>query len=111
VAGDRVLKAVSSLIMQELRGETDFLSRVGGEEFIVLCPHTPADGAEALAERIRCRLAETALPVGAAAVMLTASFGVRQLADDKDVDAMLAAADDALYEAKRSGRNRTVLSC
>lgn len=109
-AGDRALKAVASLIMQELRGETDFLGRIGGEEFIVLCPHTPAEGAVALAERIRCRLASTSISVGTTAVSLTASFGVRQLADDKDVDGMLAASDDALYRAKRSGRNRIVLS-
>jgi diguanylate cyclase (GGDEF)-like protein len=108
--GDAVLNAAASLVMQELRSETDFVGRVGGEEFTLLLPHTNAEGAAALAERIRGRLEQHPLIVKGAPVRLTASFGVRQLADDHDIDRLLTEADKALYRAKRAGRNRVAVS-
>jgi diguanylate cyclase (GGDEF)-like protein len=109
-AGDAALKAEASLVMQELRRDTDFLGRLGGEEFMLLCPQTTADGAAALAERIRSRLAGEAFLINGTKVWLTASFGISQLGSDKDAERMLIEADKALYEAKRSGRDRIIVS-
>jgi diguanylate cyclase (GGDEF)-like protein len=109
-AGDAALKAAASLVMQELRSETDFVGRVGGEEFTLLLPHTDADGAAALAERIRASLRQHPFLINGVPVPLAASFGVSQLADDHDVDRVLAEADKALYRAKRVGRNRVVVA-
>ena len=96
--------------MQELRRDTDFLGRLGGEEFVLLCPQTPAEGAAALAERIRSRLVSEAFLINETPVWLTASFGIGQLGDDNDPDRMLIEADKALYQAKRLGRDRIVVS-
>jgi diguanylate cyclase (GGDEF)-like protein len=108
-AGDAALKAAASLVMQELRRDTDFLGRVGGEEFMLLCPQTAADGAAALAERIRTRLASEAFSINGTQVWLTASFGISQFAGHDDAERMLIEADKALYEAKRLGRDRIIL--
>jgi diguanylate cyclase (GGDEF)-like protein len=109
-AGDAVLRAAASLVMQELRRDTDFLGRVGGEEFLLLCPQTTPEGAAALAERIRSRLAGEAFTINDSEVWLTASFGIGQLAPDDDSGRMLIEADKALYQAKRLGRDRIVVA-
>jgi diguanylate cyclase (GGDEF)-like protein len=109
-AGDAALKKAASLVMQELRLDTDFLGRVGGEEFMLLCPQTTAEGAAALAERIRSRLIGKPFMINGAEVWLTASFGISQLGGDNDPDRMLIDADKALYQAKRLGRDRIVVS-
>jgi diguanylate cyclase (GGDEF)-like protein len=109
-AGDAVLKRAASLVMQELRLDTDFLGRVGGEEFMLLCPQTTIEGAAALAERIRARLVGEAFKINGAEARLTASFGIGQLRADHDADRMLIEADKALYQAKRLGRDRIIVS-
>jgi diguanylate cyclase (GGDEF)-like protein len=109
-AGDMVLRAAASLVMQELRLDTDFLGRVGGEEFMLLCPQTTAEGAAALAERIRSRIRRETFMINGAEVRLTASFGVSQLGAKGDPSHMLVAADQALYQAKRLGRDRIIVS-
>jgi diguanylate cyclase (GGDEF)-like protein len=108
-AGDKVLRSLASLVMQEIRLGTDFLGRIGGEEFAVLCPHTTTLGARVLAERIRTRLAEAFLIEGSP-IRLTASFGISSLGAASDTAQMLSDADKALYEAKRSGRDCIVMS-
>ena len=105
--GDLVLKEFSTLLNMMVRIE-DVACRLGGEEFMVLLPNTNAEGAVALAERIRCsfeRLPRTATPV------VTASFGVAQLQEREDEDALMRRVDDALYQAKKEGRNRVVAAC
>lgn len=109
-AGDTVLMTVAAMFMEELRRDTDVVGRVGGEEFMVLLPHTPAVGAAALAERLRQHLNNMPIPVEGATLHVTASFGVRQLGPEGDPEPMMIGADDALYQAKRSGRDRVVVS-
>ncbi len=107
-AGDRAIAAVAAVIRAELR-ETDFGARYGGDEFVLLLPHTTADEGRVLAERICARLRETVLDVSGRRVPIGASFGVACLPEDGGdfgADALVRAADAALYRAKRSGRSR-----
>jgi diguanylate cyclase (GGDEF)-like protein len=79
------------------------VGRWGGEEFLVICPQTDLDGAAALAEQLRLRVAGAEFPeVG----HKTCSLGVATLARDESVATLLARADAALYRAKQAGRNR-----
>lgn len=107
-AGDRAIAAVAAVIRAELR-ETDFGARYGGDEFVLLLPHTTADEGRVLAERICARLKETTLEISGRRIPIGASFGVACLPEDgKDLaaDALIRAADAALYRAKRAGRSR-----
>ena len=104
--GDKVLKAFADLLRETIRAE-DVAARWGGEEFIVILPHTPCDAAAALAERIRVAFEEHS--GGDIPVSLSASFGVVQLQEGDDTDALIRRADAALYRAKREGRNRVVV--
>jgi diguanylate cyclase (GGDEF)-like protein len=105
-AGDRAIAAVATVIRGELR-ETDFGARYGGDEFVLLLPHTGADEGRVLAERICARLRETELEVAGRRVPIGASFGVACLpeeATDGAAEALVRAADAALYRAKRARR-------
>lgn len=104
--GDDVLKTIAAACMAALR-PGDTFARIGGEEFIVLLPRTDRVQALALAERLRVAVTAIAVPTPAGLISVTASFGcaeagssMRSLAD------MLAEADQALYVAKRAGRNQ-----
>lgn len=105
-AGDAVLKAVAEACRSRLR-ECDLLARVGGEEFAVVLPETPGQGALVVAERLRRAIEGLAFDLGGSSVGVTASFGVA-CRQEEDVDPLviLSRADSALYEAKRAGRNR-----
>ncbi|MCW5596093.1 MAG: GGDEF domain-containing protein [Rhodocyclaceae bacterium] len=107
-AGDEALRRFASLVGPHLR-EYDFFARLGGEEFVVLLPDATEEFALAIAERLR-ELTETEhLPSPAFPVPTTASIGVAQLhADETAIDPLLHRADQALYAAKRGGRNRVV---
>jgi diguanylate cyclase (GGDEF)-like protein len=109
--GDMVLREVARVLRQSSR-EIDEPARYGGEEMAVALPQTDLEGAYQFAERVRRRIEALDLPVpgGNGSVRVTASFGVASLgaAGDADKDALVAAADAALYEAKRAGKNRTV---
>ena len=109
--GDRVLKAVADVFQKTLR-ESDFAGRIGGEEFAVLWPMTTAEQALRVADRLRIAIENAALPLPTGlTVRFTASVGVASLdAIDKDVDAFLGRADQALYNAKHAGRNRVQLA-
>jgi two-component system, cell cycle response regulator len=102
-AGDKVLAGFTGLLRQSTRA-IDIVARLGGEEFVVLMPATNLENAAAVAERIREALARCQL--GPLTQSVTASFGVAELAPGERGDALLRRADSALYEAKRSGRNR-----
>ena len=111
-AGDRAIAAVAAVIRTELR-ETDFGARYGGDEFVLLLPHTTADEGRVLAERICSRLKETTLEISGRHIPIGASFGVACLPDDSPetaADALVRAADAALYRAKRAGRGRVEVS-
>ena len=101
-AGDEVLRHVGKALAGEAR-ETDLAARYGGEEFCVLLPGCPPEEAVIVAERLRAAIAARQKPTA-----VTASAGVATLPlDGGDGRALVAAADRALYQAKRSGRDRT----
>ena len=111
LAGDKVLVAVSDLLRYQTR-DSDLVGRYGGEEFLFVlysCP--PAEALQA-SERKRVVLEHLciSMPDSNCDIGLTMSFGVSCLRkDDTSVDAVIARADAALYEAKNAGRNRSVL--
>ena len=107
LVGDQVLKSFVRVVETCLRRE-DLLVRFGGEEFCVLLPDTTHEGAMALAERVRALIADTPLQISDTEVRVTVSFGVDTMREGEpgNVDLLLHRADQALYRAKRSGRNR-----
>jgi diguanylate cyclase (GGDEF)-like protein len=103
--GDAVLQAVTDRIASVLR-EEDCLARWGGEEFAVLAPSIDREGVLILAERARAALAEGPVLVGEVSIALTLSVGCALAKDGRRTpDALVHAADQALYEAKGAGRN------
>lgn len=104
--GDRVLVGLARMLRESVREDLDVVARFGGEEFIVLMPETDEDGAGQLAERLRGTFAELTFEASSGPGRFTASFGVAALRRDDDVTALLRQADEALYQAKDSGRNR-----
>ena len=104
--GDHVLKEVSNICGATLR-DSDVLGRIGGEEFILLLPDTPKENAEQVAERMRSRLASSAIRHGEIELTITASFGVASFTpDDGTPEEMIERADTAMYAAKNGGRNQ-----
>jgi two-component system cell cycle response regulator len=107
-AGDEVLRAVAQRILANIRS-FDMAARLGGEEFVVVMPDTPPEDAMAAAERLRAKIAESPLAVvGGRAICVTASLGVAASIRGDESATLLKRADQALYAAKRDGRNRVV---
>jgi diguanylate cyclase (GGDEF)-like protein len=108
--GDLVLKRVARVLAETSR-EADFPARYGGEERALILPHTDLEGAHAIAERIRAAIQATRIPRndGDGALHVTVSLGVAA-STDCTKDQLIAQADAALYEAKRTGKNRTVVA-
>jgi diguanylate cyclase (GGDEF)-like protein len=107
-AGDEVLKRVAVLIDREKR-LGDVVARYGGEEFAAILPHTEPRAATIWAERVRQLIAGTEVRSEAGALNVTASFGVAGAPQEQAESAgLVEGADQALYEAKRLGRNRVV---
>lgn len=105
--GDVVLRAFAGLLRKQTR-PTDILARYGGEEFVILMANCDLASAVALAERIRSTVAATGIePLSAP---ITASFGVAELQKGETGDSLINRADEALYKAKQSGRNRVVIA-
>jgi diguanylate cyclase (GGDEF)-like protein len=108
--GDLVLREVAR-VLRETSREIDEPARYGGEELAVVLPGTDLEGAYNLAERVRAGIEELALPLldRDGILRVTASFGVATLPGSaEDTRDLVAAADEALYRAKRAGKNRTV---
>jgi diguanylate cyclase (GGDEF)-like protein len=106
--GDEVLRQIGRCVPSALR-EYDLAGRFGGEEFVLLLPHTRAVDAFRIADRVRCRIADMALRApGGELARVTASVGVAALdaGSCQELNELLAAADAALYQAKRDGRNQ-----
>ena len=111
-AGDEALRAVGTCCREQLR-EIDVLARFGGEEFVILLAGADQAEAVAIAERLRRAVATLTVATAAGPLRLTASFGVAPLqphAGEDDLEAAIALADAALYEAKRAGRDRVRLA-
>jgi diguanylate cyclase len=104
-AGDKVLKTIANLAGSQLR-EVDFFARYGGEEFVALLPETPLDAARQAAEKVRTAVQEFRFHSHGKRIPLTLSCGVAQLRDAETVEGALERADQALYRAKDTGRNR-----
>jgi diguanylate cyclase (GGDEF)-like protein len=109
-AGDRVLAEVAAVCRQSVR-EVDVLARLGGDEFAVLMPSTSREQGRAVAERVRIAIHDTlgagadeSVPVGVSVGLAASPHG------EATVEALMKLADEALYEAKHEGRNRTVAS-
>jgi len=106
-AGDAVICAFAELLRESVRELIDTAGRFGGEEFVLLLPGTDAAGAAQVAERVRAALAERVIVTpGGAAIRVTASFGVATAPPLAKADELISAADRALYDAKRAGKNR-----
>ena len=118
-AGDDCLRTVARVIRSNLRRTEDFVARYGGEEFILILPNTDTEGAFHLAETVRKALAYKKIPHTASPIApyVSLSLGISCIIPHQDTDPKLSAdtpdalvkmADQALYEAKQTGRNRTV---
>lgn len=105
IVGDQVLVEISRRMERELR-KVDRLGRIGGEEFLVVCPRTDLDGAILLAERIRIQTGLTPMEGLPQEALSTLSLGVVTCQEGETEEALLERADQRLYEAKAGGRNR-----
>lgn len=106
-AGDHVLKEIAGLLKEGFR-PTDLFARVGGEELGLILPYTDAAGALKVGERMRKRVAEHAVVFEGRTIGVTVSVGLAEMSEDVDGAVLVARADQALYAAKKQGRNRTV---
>ncbi len=104
--GDVVLRHLADTVTGSLR-RSDFSGRIGGEEFALMLPETSVEQGVQFAERLRVELEQSKVTTEAGDISYTASFGLALMsADDENLDAALARADEALYRAKGAGRNR-----
>ncbi|HEX6735671.1 MAG TPA: sensor domain-containing diguanylate cyclase [Azonexus sp.] len=126
VMGDQCLQAVATALQSTVARASDLVARYGGEEFAVLLPHTDATAAARLAERIRTALAELSIPnQGSAGIRVTVSIGVADIRPEwikaqaaqapaeyphSHGQMLVARADEQLYSAKSSGRNRVAVN-
>jgi diguanylate cyclase (GGDEF)-like protein len=107
-AGDLVLQRVAAQLRATVRA-TDAVVRLGGEEFVAVLQNCDADGAAVVAEAIRVAVREVTVPEGCGLAQLTASIGIAACPEHADdLEQLLAAADRAMYLAKRAGRDRVV---
>ena len=115
-AGDQVLRCFASRLQAPLRRSIDWVARYGGEEFVLVLPETPIDAAVNVAEKVRYDCASEPMRTTFFDCTVTASFGVAALRaspanpDLNTADALLRAADVALYRSKKAGRNRVTLA-
>ncbi|VAW79885.1 diguanylate cyclase/phosphodiesterase (GGDEF & EAL domains) with PAS/PAC sensor(s) [hydrothermal vent metagenome] len=109
IIGDCALKSVANMV-DACKRDGDLLFRYGGEEFVVLMRDTDLPGAHLLAERIRQYIAENSFNCSGAELSITASIGVSELQQDDNPTSIFSRADQALYRAKKSGRNQVCIA-
>ncbi|MBC7453621.1 MAG: GGDEF domain-containing protein [Massilia sp.] len=109
LAGDAVLQEIARTANEALR-QTDYFGRYGGEEFALLLTGTSVEGALITAERVRARIEALQFAFISPALMVTASIGIADSRSTQDTIQIFKRADEALYEAKQSGRNRCVIA-
>lgn len=108
-AGDQALSAVGAVLRREMR-LPDLEARWGGEELVVALTNTDSSGAMVVAERVRLAIAALKISAGTASFGMTASIGVASFRAPEKLADLIERADHAMYAAKKSGRNRVVLS-
>lgn len=108
LAGDKVLKIIAGELAKRLR-KTDFLARFGGEEFVLLVPSTPLEGGQQLLETLRIAIESCPFHFRGEPVTITLSGGLTAFQSGENGDTAFERADQALYRAKREGRNRVEL--
>ncbi len=113
-SGDAVLRGVASIIKSTLR-ESDIPSRYGGEEFAILLPYTHIKEAEIVGERLRNAVETSPLPINdensdIKTINVTISMGLAEFINDETGEELFERADNALYEAKKSGRNKVCVA-
>jgi len=107
--GDAVLRAVAARAANSIRAN-DILGRWGGEEFVVVATHTPRDGLSVLAERLRHAVGRSPIAMGAQSITTTVSVGGTVVRATDDMEDLVERADAALYVAKNTGRDRSVIA-
>ena len=107
-AGDETLRQISEIFKQYSRA-SDTAARIGGEEFALICLNTNAGETQQLSERLRKEVADTAIIYNQQQFNLTISIGIAVMQSGDDVEQLLRKADMALYEAKKSGRNKVCI--
>ncbi len=107
--GDKALQIVAKMMLKTIR-KTDFLFRTGGEEFVLLLPRTPLDRATPVVEKIRASVGDANFRYKDERVVISLSAGVTEVQPGDDAGSLFERADRALYEAKRQGRDRLVVS-
>lgn len=107
-AGDKVLVDFTNTCKEMLR-DIDIVARIGGEEFVILLPETDRDGAVIFAERLRKTILDSSSIIDNNEIKYTVSIGIAlYMEGDKTIDTILQRADEALYSAKNTGRNKVV---
>jgi diguanylate cyclase (GGDEF)-like protein len=109
LAGDEVLHGLAENVLESLRN-IDCFGRYGGEEFLLILPQTPLDGAEVKAERVRRKVESLRFPNIAESFKVTVSIGVAEYQDGESPEETISRADQALYKAKEQGRNRVIVA-
>lgn len=108
-SGDRTLKAFAELILANIRSN-DLAARIGGEEFCIVLLNSSPRASAAVAERIRAQIEAMSVPTPSGSIRTTVSVGIAYSTGTETIQSLLIRADEALYEAKASGRNRVEIS-
>jgi len=106
--GDHALRLVAAAARSQLRMQ-DHIGRYGGEEFLIVFPETPLEGAMRVTERVRAAVEAMAVHEGGHRIPLTVSAGVSEVAEGETLDSVLRRVDAAMYRAKAAGRNQVVI--
>lgn len=111
IIGDKVLSDFAKLIKISIRKDTDWVGRYGGEEFLIVLNNTNSKDAYKISEKIRKLVEKTEFSYESLKVKITSSFGGYSLNNkDLDTEGLISNVDKNLYEAKRSGRNKTIIN-